>query len=548
MRRAVQEKKGTATHKTGSRLTDATVREHLGSLIPDAVSRKVPAWPPDAFACCMSLLQKSGAYCSVLEDWPPATYGTSKKWVAAVRRVGDEWRASWAQKTSAPLLVQKLWRAIVSRGSITLDAIGGDVVLRQALLELSAIADDACRGIGVADLPDKRHPEFYDFADALVQDRGSLNVALAGLRLRVLPKMHSPKNGLTIRSFSHHLALCVTDEVNPRWVQAVKFPPEFRAINLLLVPWPPKVRPVQFRPVDALQTEMRNLPKAFGFFSFANNSAGQEVVDRTMALYREATKLVGRVHGVILPECSITADQHERLSERILTEEAFLVGGVGEVGVPGQTHGRNYVCIDVPGVTTLEQHKHHRWRLDGPQIVQYGLGAQLYPLTSWWEHIRVGNRELHFVSMLPWLVTTVLICEDLARPDPAGDIVRAIGPNLVICLLMDGPQLKERWGARYATTLADDPGCSVLTLTSLGMAQLSRPLSGGVPRSRVIGLWKDARTPSPVEIELPLGSDAVVISLSVEYMEEWTADGRSDDQNTGYPLLSGIHYVNISSK
>ena len=56
---------------------------------------------------------------------------------------------------------------------------------------------------------------------------------------------------------------------------------------------------------------------------------------------------------------------------------------------------------------------------------------------------------------------SVLICEDLARYDPVLTVMNAIGPNLVIALLMDGPQLERRWCGRYATALADDPGSSV---------------------------------------------------------------------------------------
>jgi hypothetical protein len=111
---------------------------------------------------------------------------------------------------------------------------------------------------------------------------------------------------------------------------------------------------------------------------------------------------------------------------------------------------------------------------------------------------------------------------------------------------MDGPQIKERWSARYATTLAEDPGCSVLSLTSAGMSKLSRPASD-VNRSKVIGLWKDAHSSTPVEIELPEGCDGVVLSMSVRWMDEWTADGREDRGATGYPLLSGIHGVKKSS-
>ena len=43
--------------------------------------------------------------------------------------------------------------------------------------------------------------------------------------------------------------------------------------------------------------------------------------------------------------------------------------------------------------------------------------------------------------------------------------MHAIGPNLVFTLLMNGPQLKTRWPARYAKILADDPGSSVLSIT-----------------------------------------------------------------------------------
>ena len=94
---------------------------------------------------------------------------------------------------------------------------------------------------------------------------------------------------------------------------------------------------------------------------------------------------------------------------------------------------------------------------------------------DYWEHIGIQKRVLYFATLnaMTW---TVLVCEDLARQDPAADLIRAVGPNLLIALLMDGPQLSRRWPARYASVLAEDPGTSVLTLTSLGMAERSRPI------------------------------------------------------------------------
>jgi hypothetical protein len=111
----------------------------------------------------------------------------------------------------------------------------------------------------------------------------------------------------------------------------------------------------------------------------------------------------------------------------------------------------------------------------------------------------------------------------------------------VVALLMDAPQLGVRWPARYATVLADDPGSSVLTVTSAGMVDLTRPPRSAKP-SRSVGLWKDARSDF-VELELPQGAMGLLLNLCIEDVEEWTADGRSDRGVTGYPRLGGVHVV-----
>jgi hypothetical protein len=223
----------------------------------------------------------------------------------------------------------------------------------------------------------------------------------------------------------------------------------------------------------------------------------------------------------------------------------MLIAGVCEPAAKSNGMSGNCLRFDAPSlgrsVGVVQQRKHHRWRLDASQVRQYGLGTNLSHSRDWWEYIPLDERALTFVAINPWLTMVALICEDLARQDPAAELVRAVGPNLVISLLMDGPQLSARWPARYATVLADDPGSSVLTVTSIGMAELSRP--PGVAPSRVVALWKDAKTGTPCEITLPRDADAIVLTLSAEYHEEWTADGRSDGGSTGYPILTGIHPV-----
>jgi hypothetical protein len=190
----------------------------------------------------------------------------------------------------------------------------------------------------------------------------------------------------------------------------------------------------------------------------------------------------------------------------------------------------------------LMQDKHHRWLLDGPQIRQYGLENTLDPEIRWWENSIVDPRQLLFFSVGSWLTFCTLICEDLARVDPVSKLIRGIGPNLVFALLMDGPQLQTRWSGKYATVLADDPGSSVLTVSSLGMIKLSQPPEG-VLRTRVVALWKDARNGTPRQIELPEDHHGVLLSLGCEWTEEYSADGRGDRNSAAYLTLLETHAI-----
>jgi hypothetical protein len=251
---------------------------------------------------------------------------------------------------------------------------------------------------------------------------------------------------------------------------------------------------------------------------------------------------------------ALDEQEHQELRKIVLAKKAFLITGVRSEGkkTGRRSVGRNYWSFSIPFLEgtdiSIDQDKHHRWRLDRRQIVQYGLGGKLHPNSSWWENIALPRRRIWFIGLRRWLTICVLICEDLARQEPVTDILRAVGPNLVFALLMDGPQLAARWPGRYATVLADDPGSSVLTVTSLGMAQLSRA-EDGRQGSRIIALWKDDKYGANVPIELPPGADGVVLSIVEEHKDEWTADGRKKKEElSAYPTLNGISAISIDSK
>ena len=361
--------------------------------------------------------------------------------------------------------------------------------------------------------------------------------------LAVLPKLHTPTAGTTLRSLTHNLALHENVEIAVHWHLITTHLEH--TINVLCVPWPLEVNPVDFSKAEQNELRLKNIRKDALFFDYQPPKA-VGFVKKFEELLKDACAKVGNVDAVVFPELAMdlkTFKQVRGTLERHLPA-SFLITGV-------RSPHRNDSYCSIPDASFQDakirrdvrkrQAKHHRWKLDRSQIEQYGLGGRLDAECTWWESIVVEPRTMNFFALQPWLTMGVLICEDLARQDPIGDLIRAVGPNLVVALLMDGPQLASRWPARYATVLADDPGCSVLTLSSLGMVLLSKPFEK--PASRVVGLWKDYSSPAAVEIELPPGKSGVVLSLTRQLREEFSADGRSDDKATAYLTLTGMHPI-----
>jgi hypothetical protein len=104
----------------------------------------------------------------------------------------------------------------------------------------------------------------------------------------------------------------------------------------------------------------------------------------------------------------------------------------------------------------IRQDKHHRWSLDEAQINQYHLGGALHPHIRWWEATDVPRRTIGFVEAHEPTIAS-LVCEDLAQSDNVAQVIRSVGPTLLITPLLDGPQLTSRWSAGYASVFADDP-------------------------------------------------------------------------------------------
>ena len=384
-----------------------------------APSLDEPRWPPDVFGVVSLLLQRSGAYTSVVNAWPPRWASNAEAWREGIRDIGKEWRnAAVSVGSPLPRRVEEWWTTVQRSENCAVSAIASDKSLREALLQLSAAADEACQGVGVPTGGDEEPEDtFRTTARNLLRERRSLGREISPDRLWVLPKLHTPQVGMTIRSLSHYLAAIPAADVRPEWHTILGS--EFdRRLNLLLVPWPLEVLPVQFQ--EKRTDDLRAMDEKFGFFRFAPRQRPDETADALGELIEAADEVVGHIDGVILPETAIEEKRYRDLVTHVAEVKRRIVI-VGFVGSTDLGFASNEFAVHVP-VQVQESvarvgpsHKHHRWKLDRSQILQYGLGGTLDPTRGWWEHISLGERKVFFVSLKWWLTVCVLICEDLAR-------------------------------------------------------------------------------------------------------------------------------------
>jgi hypothetical protein len=369
-----------------------------------------------------------------------------------------------------------------------------------------------------------------------LQEHGSLS-RLSPVRIRIVPKTRVCPYGITSNSLSRYLALSY-EAVAVRWSRLAREASEPRDYSIVLVPWPLSLDASAFRPVRAVPLGMD--AETYGFFEFAP----VQPLDAALlaSVLREARMTAGHVDAVVFPESAVCPEE-TAVVEHVLEDcgATFLIAGVRK-RPSGGALGRNYLQFGIRTAARwerYEQDKHHRWCLDEGQIRQYHLTRALDPKKLWWEAIDIRERALHLVDLGGGVTAAPLVCEDLARLDEVSDVVRRVGPSLVVALLLDGPQLASRWPGRYASILADEPGSTVLTLTSFGMATRSRP--PGKRSSRVVAHWNN-REDGAREIGLAPGSAAVLLTAFPTERTLWTADGRRHDDVPGL-TLSGVHQL-----
>ena len=492
-------------------------------------------WPPDVFALSSRLLEESGLYRRVVS--PPQGQKWERwereAWQNQVRQAGRKWaeltdqRLRENSKKILPIEIRRLRDALLKKVNEPVATLSADWDLMQKVLTLHTICDEAGTGLGV--LSGSGSPVFRQSAARMLHKTGSLS-RFPPQCVRVLPKAWTPQLGIDIRSLSHHLT-AVHAEPDVTWTPVVQNNRNLERLELLLIPWPYQLSAEAFSAhetnvLGTMQTER------FGFFKFA--PPNEPPIQEFVKLVKEARSISGEVDMLVLPEAALTEHQLQKLEEALdedpdlSNSKPMILAGVRSDAVWGG-FSRNEAIFSYHSPSEdrkrISQPKHHRWTLDESQIRDYRLGEQLDPTSHWWEAIELPERRLNLIALTNWLLLCPLVCEDLARLEPVSRTLHAVGPTMVIALLLDGPQLASRWSARYATVLAEDPGSSVLTVTSLGMVMRSRP--PGFEPKPIVALWNDA-VGRQREIQLNPSKKGLLLSLEARHKPEWTADGRED--------------------
>lgn len=544
-----------------------------------------PMLPADLFAVCAILLNLSGAAHHVVADatslpaWRRRIV-VSKHMRRAAKKVGLKWRAISAFSSEWDHIwpIRVVWRKLIEhwKSEVFTELPPSDRPpewWKYALFGLMA-ADEAAKSFGVF----SENEEDFELLDVLFDSYlgvdtsseltgttatidGHYTISTASPDVAcVLPKSRTAGVGCTLRSLSHNLAL-----LPPRGLARSKwrcanpkaFPLErdMAPLNILAVPYPYKVSARNFSSPHAADVESETgawfeLDAGWenhehdGVISGAESRNPDQFARFIEKAAASARRSVRSVNGVVLPEASIPYSHFKAIldlaarsrPEEPLGEIEFLVAGTStnEDGDRG-----NFASVVMFSrflesrrrVMVATQGKHHRWRLDRRQINAYGIASAFSGATYWWEQIPLTSRTLNLFSFRRLSTFVALICEDLARIEPVHDMVRSIGPNIVFALLMDGPQVSSRWPGRYAMGLSDDPGSSVLTLSSYGLIERwnNRCIAGH--RNTSIGLWRD-ETGDTREIGYTIGSAGTLLTLMPERKCEWTLDGRADDSDS----------------
>lgn len=537
-----------------------------------------PIWPTDLFAVTAHLIHAAGLltyfepdpdHLVKVDAYPPC-FTVSKEERDECFNAG----AKWSVKRTVPSLATRLWKILV-RGynqplRASLNTKKGSPVPGwwASAVKLLLIADEACVGLGARSSPE--HPDRWmidqfeifnaapfsgkklpgSSAYRAERQRASFGVFADPDVGCVQPKSRISSLGCNLRNLTRNAAYIPhVGSVRCHWQQPIaqKVGEEADDLDVLIIPLPFEMRDEWISQDQNAKPESTKRPK-WGNFEIRQGwlENEEELISTILVEFRKAQRALegretaGALNGVVFPEYALTEPLFNRICELLKKEEPGLEFAISGSSNNCEGETGNFVltamwpvdkAVEAPvddRFLLTSRRKHHRWKLSPSQIATYDLEAILPSASdgnSWWERHTIAQREIHFFHFRKTSVLTSMICEDLARSDPCHDILRAIGPNLLFALLMDGPQTEGRWPARYAATLADDPGTSVLTVTSMSLMDRTNKAKLFKVPSYTVAMWRDESGVTK-SLALDEGSKSLLLTLKPHAVEDQTIDGR----------------------
>lgn len=156
-------------------------------------------------------------------------------------------------------------------------------------------------------------------------------------------------------------------------------------------------------------------------------------------------------------------------------------------GAVGTSRTNEAVALGADGSVLLVQRKLHAWLLDRRQQKRYGLEKELGGPIDRKEDIKTDG----FVCLLDdpgFGRLAFLICEDLARSDPARGLIVDVAPTIIVSPVLDASLERNRWSFTAGQVIAVEPGSLVLVANSFVLAQREAAAKNSILKRAGIGI------------------------------------------------------------
>ncbi|WP_421278824.1 hypothetical protein [Aeromonas veronii] len=520
----------------------------LSVLTPEKRLNDILSWPPNIFLIIYSVLDFTDKYRKIVS--PTDDFSWRSSHVEEAKNLSLQWLDLLSQqlnfqdhinKSSCGHLLEKI-RYIFSRNALDEDVytlLNNPEYLKELFILFISI-DELFSNASYCNNDGQNPVNFHiTMRKWLLDNTDNLSDAHGKLGFITL-KSSVPQSGLTINNLTQYLT-SIKPSVKPKIV-VNKFQRNGfnkKSLNILLLPWPNEIKPSFFK--ESKKVFDIDMNDFFGFFSYAPETTPSDTY--ILSAIEAAQLRAGAIDLIVFPECALSERVFDRFTNILYKKfgedaPSILSGIYCDLNGEQKNSAKLSFIGETKKYDSIEQKKHHRWFLDKNQLRNYNLATSLDPDRKWWEDMNVERRNLLMLHSANGLKLCPLICEDLARQEPVAQSVRSVGPNLVISLLLDGPQISQRWPGKYSAVLSDDPGSSVLSFTSLGMTLRSTGL--GNPPSRAVALWSEPQKGSET-LNVDEGAIGIVMELEIKNEDMWSMDGRNKEK----PVVRKIFHSSI---